>query len=101
MFDASDSKRVFDLIPEDVVILVCHGPPFGILDKTSRDINVGDKYLLKKVMDIKPKLMVFGHVHGAFGMVKQNDVTFINAAQYDGIKKKNKTITPKEFVFYH
>ncbi len=64
----SDSKRVFDLIPNDIDILICHGPPFGVLDKTSKDINVGDKYLLKKVMDIKPKVMGVEHVHGAFGM---------------------------------
>ena len=52
-------------------------------------------------MTINPKLMVFGHVHGAFGMIKKNDITFINAAQYDGINKQNEEIIPTEFVFYH
>lgn len=30
------AQKIFDKIPDDTDILICHGPPFGILDKTSR-----------------------------------------------------------------
>ena len=48
-------------------ILVTHGPPKGILDKSynrSREIDqCGDKNLLNMVKELKPKLVCFGHIH--------------------------------------
>lgn len=67
--------RYWQEIPEDIDILVTHGPPLGILDHTSCGINFteeyggkgvvscGDSALLKRVMKIQPKLHVFGHIH--------------------------------------
>jgi Icc-related predicted phosphoesterase len=31
-------------------------------------------------MRVKPRLHVFGHVHGAHGIFQTNDTTFVNAA---------------------
>lgn len=51
--------------PCDVVIV--HGPPKGILDKSfDRDNNMescGDKSLLNLVLEMQPAYMLFGHIH--------------------------------------
>lgn len=71
-------------------ILVTHGPPFGILDVCSRHGKnaelAGDKALLNRVREIKPKLHIFGHIHDQgggipnFGIRKWDGIKFINAS---------------------
>jgi Icc-related predicted phosphoesterase len=59
-------KDRWDLIPDDVDILVTHGPPFGVLDKVERDYgaSVGDIDLRDALEKrIRPRLHVFGHIH--------------------------------------
>jgi Icc-related predicted phosphoesterase len=64
MRDRGESiKKNWDLIPEDTDILVTHGPPFGILDQTVEKEFVGCEMLRDAMFRIKPKLMVFGHIH--------------------------------------
>lgn len=47
-------------------ILVTHGPPRHHLDQ--RDFyRAGCPYLADKVYDLRPRLMVFGHIHAAYG----------------------------------
>lgn len=54
-------------IDDDTDIIVVHGPPKGILDKSyDRRGNIeacGDRSLLNKINKVKPKLMLFGHIH--------------------------------------
>jgi len=73
-------KKHWDLIPTNTDILITHGPPFGILDKTTRGEKTGCKELLKKVYNVKPKIHVFGHIHEDYGVLKNDDITFINAS---------------------
>lgn len=59
-------KDRWDLIPDDVDILITHGPPFGILDRVERDcgLSAGDTDLRDALEKrIKPQLHVFGHIH--------------------------------------
>lgn len=59
-------KDRWDLIPDNVDILITHSPPFGILDKVERDYgaSVGDMDLRDTLEKrIKPRLHVFGHIH--------------------------------------
>ena len=44
--------------------------------------NIGSKYLLKRIMQIKPKMHVFGHVHHDHGIAYVNDTTFVNACNH-------------------
>lgn len=53
----------FSLIPDDIDILITHSPPYGIFDETDRDECVGSTELIKQMFKVKPKLMVFGHIH--------------------------------------
>ncbi len=75
-----DIKKHWDLIPKDTDILITHGPPEGILDKTVRGKGVGCEELLLTVNVIKPKIHVFGHIHEAYGVEKVNNTSFINAS---------------------
>ena len=60
-------------IPEDADIVICHGPPRGMLDLSYDRNNVlefcGDKSLLNRVIEVKPKLMLFGHIHNCKDIV--------------------------------
>jgi Icc-related predicted phosphoesterase len=55
------------LIEEDTDIVITHGPPKGILDITnSHGIyyeRTGDKHLLNRILEVKPQLHIFGHLH--------------------------------------
>lgn len=54
-------------IPDDIDILISHGPACGILDLTKRKRFVGSKSLLDAVDRIKPKLFVTAHIHESYG----------------------------------
>jgi predicted phosphohydrolase len=66
-------------IPADTDVLLTHGPVYGLLDLTSNEQHAGDKDLLKKVLSVKPKVHVCGHIHEGYGMIKRHGIKFINA----------------------
>lgn len=77
----NEIKPHWDMIPEEVDVLITHGPPKGILDYTEYDRdNVGCSLLLEKVKQVKPKVHVFGHIHEARGKQEIDDTVFINAS---------------------
>mmetsp|Transcript_29494 Transcript_29494/g.76149 ORF Transcript_29494/g.76149 Transcript_29494/m.76149 type:complete len:259 (-) Transcript_29494:213-989(-) len=75
-------ERAFwdELIPDDVDIVITHGPPHRILDRVPMKGNVGDKNLMANVERIKPKLHMFGHIHEDHGAMVVGDTLFVNAA---------------------
>lgn len=75
-----DIRRYWEQIPDDVDILVTHGPPYNQGDRTARGERVGCEDLLKKVLQIQPKYHVFGHIHEAYGITQNEHTTFINAS---------------------
>ena len=71
----------WDRIPDALDVLVTHGPPYGILDQTSSDgPHLGCEELLKAVRQKRPKLHVFGHIHGGAGTYDDGSTHFVNAA---------------------
>jgi Icc-related predicted phosphoesterase len=81
MGSAIDRVRLYRQIPKQTDILVSHGPPFGILDSApGTGSHSGDRELLEAVKRIRPKLHVFGHVHGANGLFATDHTMFVNAA---------------------
>jgi Icc-related predicted phosphoesterase len=60
----------FALIPDDIDILVTHGPPFRVLDKTCRGQHVGSEALsIHSEARVRPRLHVFSHIHEARGSI--------------------------------
>ncbi|MGB0929886.1 MAG: metallophosphatase domain-containing protein [Chitinophagales bacterium] len=75
-----DIQRYWKQIPDDIDILVTHGPPYNQGDRTARGERAGCEDLLKKVLQIQPKYHVFGHIHEAYGITQNEHTTFINAS---------------------
>lgn len=97
-FNAGLEKQmgVFSMIPENLDLLIVHGPPYGYGDRTEEGLNVGS-YILKDVIEErKPKLVVTGHIHEGRGCYKTPWGThIINASQCD----RNYRVIPEVAVF--
>ncbi|KAI4703028.1 hypothetical protein J4E81_001905 [Alternaria sp. BMP 2799] len=50
-------------IPNDVDIIMTHGPPKYILDTTSDDQSAGCEHLRRAIARAQPRLHCFGHIH--------------------------------------
>lgn len=76
-------QKHWDKIPQDIDILVTHGPAFGYGDRVvHNNERVGCDLLLNKIQEIKPKMHIFGHIHEDRGVYldKDNDITYVNAS---------------------
>jgi len=61
-------RKHWNLIPDDTDVLITHEPPYGILDKTHvLGKHMGCLYLTGALLRVKPRLHVFGHIHGGYG----------------------------------
>lgn len=60
-------QEIWNHIPEDTDIVITHTPPKGILDLSYNRQGVlemcGCKSLKNKILQVKPKLHLFGHIH--------------------------------------
>ena len=82
--NGEEMKGRWDAIPEDTDILITHGPPYGYHDiPGGQSIRVGCEMLRHRVDEIKPKIHVFGHIHGSSGYYFNGHTHFINAAILD------------------
>lgn len=67
-------RTIFDQIPEDCDVVVAHGPPRGYGDicpdriDRSKLVAVGSQEFFIKLSQVKPKLVVCGHVHESHGL---------------------------------
>jgi Icc-related predicted phosphoesterase len=79
-------KKFWDLIPRGVDVLITHGPPMMVLDQVAPRIHsehLGCEELLIAVQRIRPKVHVFGHIHGGYGSVSDGKTRFFNASLVD------------------
>ncbi len=76
-------REKWDLIPDDTDILVTHGPPYGILDRTMRGEAAGCRDLLETIVRVKPGLHIFGHIHEGYGRYSDGQTVFVNASSCD------------------
>lgn len=101
-----DIKVHWDIIPDDVNILITHGPAYGILDgiPTHKQTQIGyDKHyrpifsrqllkvdhvgcpsLLERIKELKQlRLHVFGHIHPGYGTEDHFGIKFVNPSHMD------------------
>ena len=74
------------LIPDDVQVLVTHGPRHGILDTVAwpRGARVGCEALAARIPSLGAlRVHVFGHIHEAHGVEVTGGVTYVNACVCD------------------
>ncbi|KAI5105476.1 metallophosphoesterase domain containing 2b [Silurus meridionalis] len=69
-------------IPEDIDILMTHGPPLGFRDWVPKELQrVGCVELLNTVQRrVRPKLHVYGGIHEGYGLMTDGYTTFINSS---------------------
>ena len=73
-------------INEEVNILITHGPPKGVLDKTVSGESVGCYDLLQRIKKLPYlKVHIFGHIHEGYGWREgydnvTKDVLYVNAS---------------------
>jgi Icc-related predicted phosphoesterase len=82
--------EVWDKMPDQVDVLITHGPPNGILDGAIREYigdgnyryeNVGCDELLYRILKVKPNYHLFGHIHEQGGKsVKRYGIEFHNCS---------------------
>lgn len=84
LYSDADARDVWSKVPDGVDVLVTHGPPAGILDRTSRGRQVGDALLRHRVAELRPRVHCFGHVHESYGTKVSNNTMFCNAAVFNG-----------------
>lgn len=86
-------ENQWDTIPLDTNVLITHGPPYGILDKTDRGQHAGCRNLFRKIGELNEcKLHVFGHIHEGAGELQLAEKTYINASMVDEIYMPLETI---------
>lgn len=78
--DEEKIKKKWARIPSDTDVLLTHSPPAGILDTDSRGKRQGCPHLLNKVLEVRPKIHVFGHMHEGYGTETSGNTSFINAS---------------------
>jgi Icc-related predicted phosphoesterase len=83
--NGDELREKWDLIPQDIDILITHGPSFGHLDavKFNPGVNLGCELLRERIEFIKPKIHVFGHIHTGYGYKFDGDTHYFNAAVLD------------------
>lgn len=86
--------KYFNLIPEGLDLLVCHGMPYMVLDETLYGERVGSKALRDRILAMKKKPAYFigGHIHADYlnssypknyGMVDLNGTKCYNVSICD------------------
>jgi len=72
----------WQLICDDVDVLITHGPPAGFGDR-SWDTRAGCEDLLRAVRRVEPRLHVFGHIHQDGGVWHDGATTFANVTTWE------------------
>lgn len=95
-FKAAKHKmnKYWNQIPDDLDILITHGPPFATLSytddkETGKIVDAGCKHLYTRVNEIKPRFHFFGHIHNGeskqgpilnYGNLTRNGTNFYNCS---------------------
>jgi len=82
-------RHVWNLIPIDTDVLITHGPPHGILDQIQAcppgqedgpdHMHLGCEELKIRLAAVQPRVHVFGHIHGSYGVAQSKTTTYVNA----------------------
>ncbi len=92
-YPGPEIQQHWDKIPPGVDVIVTHGPPHGILDSVPdfngqtfkwEERHCGCPQLLGKILEVRPRVHIFGHIHPCGGkQIHRDGITFINAAICD------------------
>lgn len=69
-------------IPEGLDVLITHGPPATVLDAV-QGLPLGCTDLFNRIMEVRPRYHIFGHIHEGYGTTIRKGMTFVNASICD------------------
>jgi Icc-related predicted phosphoesterase len=79
MKNRSKLSRLWAEIPDNTNIVIVHGPPKGILDLSTDRFGAleycGCSALAKRLLTVRPKLVLFGHIHNCEGIINAGTKT--------------------------
>lgn len=81
-------REKWSRIPLDCQVLITHGPPQGVLDRTPDRYDrmgrhVGCEDLQARLAAVKPRIHIFGHIHCGYGVTVSGGTTYLNASVCD------------------
>jgi Icc-related predicted phosphoesterase len=76
-------QEFWDLIQPGTDIIVTHGQPYRVLDQLPSGEFIGDYNLMATIIDIKPDLVIGGHIHSAHGQEHIDGTSFYNVSICD------------------
>jgi len=76
-------EKKWALIPDGTDLLVSHGPPRGYGDRNVRGTSTGSPSLTKRIEQVKPRLVMCGHIHEARGEYQLGETRVVNVSQVD------------------
>ncbi|KAJ4293213.1 hypothetical protein N0V90_008495 [Kalmusia sp. IMI 367209] len=92
---AKNVGKETSIIPEGVDIVMTHGPPQYVLDKTADGRSAGCEHLRRAIARVRPRLHCFGHVHAGYGAQR---VWYNNTMKTSGEGEDCMVALPKEWV---
>lgn len=75
----------WQMVPDDVDVLITHGPAYGLRDMTTAPEHAGSSTLRYELDErLRPELHVFGHIHEAHGYVQRQYTLHANVSICNG-----------------
>ncbi len=87
---SEELAKKWALIPEGIDILLLHGPPLGWGDfATRRDggDHTGCPHLAQRIVEVRPRLAVFGHIHEGHGRWQQGRTILANVSHLNRLNR--------------
>lgn len=88
-----DEGREFS-IATDVDVVITHGPPLGVMDRTDDRKRVGCPELFSAIARARPRLHCFGHIHEGWGakLVTWRNQISENPSHFTDIDNENSMV---------
>lgn len=78
--DEARLTKLFDAVPQNTDILVTHGPPHGVRDRSEAGTYCGSVALYNWIKKNQPKMVVCGHIHEGWGAAMVDNTLVVNAS---------------------
>lgn len=87
MYDRAAGQLQWEGIPKGLDVLITHGPPMNILDKNAQGVYCGCWDLNRKILEVKPRFHLFGHIHEGYGRLESEGTVHMNLSAKDQLYK--------------
>jgi predicted phosphohydrolase len=75
--------RIWAKIPHGVDVLITHGPPMGLGDRSPVGGRAGCADLRARIAEVRPRAHLFGHIHQDGGLWPVGATTFVNVTTWE------------------